>query len=157
MKTVCQLDPAGYLVGIVPADPDPLQPGAWLIPGGCIDVAAPAVPDGQRARWVAGAWQFEAASTAPDLQPAPETVEEWRARAVVSRFQARAALHLAGLLAQVQTLMDDPATDALARLAWQDAQEFRRLSPTVQSMAAALGLTDAQLDGLFTTAATIQA
>jgi len=76
---------------------------------------------------------------------------------VVSRFQARAALHLAGLLPQVEALMADPATDTLARLAWTDAQEFRRTSPTLLAMASALSLTDAQLDQLFITAAGIEA
>lgn len=76
---------------------------------------------------------------------------------VVSRFQARAALHLAGLLDQVEALMADPATDTLARLAWTDAQEFRRTSPTLLAMSSALSLTDAQLDQLFITAAGIDA
>lgn len=76
---------------------------------------------------------------------------------VVSRFQARAALHLAGLLEQVEALMQDPETPALARLAWQDAQEFKRQSPTVLAMASALGLTDEQIDELFITAAGIEA
>lgn len=76
---------------------------------------------------------------------------------VVSRFQARAALHLAGLLDQVEALMADPQTDPLARLAWTDAQEFRRTSPTLVAMASALSLTDAQLDQLFITAAGIEA
>jgi hypothetical protein len=75
----------------------------------------------------------------------------------VTRFQARAVLHLAGLLPQVETMMADPATPMLARLAWQDAQEFRRTSPTVLAMAQALSLTDAQIDGLFINAATIEA
>ncbi|GIK83069.1 MAG: hypothetical protein BroJett024_41740 [Alphaproteobacteria bacterium] len=76
---------------------------------------------------------------------------------VVSRFQARAALHLAGLLPQVEALMADPATDPLARLAWTDAQEFRRTSPTLLAMAAALELDDAALDQLFVTAGGIEA
>jgi hypothetical protein len=76
---------------------------------------------------------------------------------VVSRFQARAALHLAGLLTAVEALMADPATDMLARLAWTDAQEFRRTSPTLLAMASALSLTDEQLDQLFVTAAGIEA
>lgn len=72
---------------------------------------------------------------------------------VVSRFQARAALHLAGLLPQVEALMAAPETDALWRLAWTDAIEFRRDSPTLVAMAAALNLTEQQLDQLFITAA----
>ncbi len=75
----------------------------------------------------------------------------------VTRFQARAALLQAGLLDAVETLMADPATPALARLAWTDAQEFRRTSPTVQAMAGALGLSDAQIDALFTSAVGIEA
>lgn len=75
----------------------------------------------------------------------------------VTRFQARAALHLAGLLPSVEALMADPQTDALARIAWADAQEFRRTSPTVIAMAGALGLTEQQLNELFTTAAGIEA
>lgn len=76
---------------------------------------------------------------------------------VVSRFQARAALHLAGLLEQVEALMRDPETDVIAKLAWWDAQEFRRQSPTIAAMAKALGLTDAQIDELFIAAAGIEA
>lgn len=75
----------------------------------------------------------------------------------VTRFQARAALHLAGLLEQVEAMIADPATPVLAKLAWQDAQEFKRTSPTIAAMSAALGLTEQQLDDLFTTAAGIDA
>lgn len=89
-----------------------------------------------------------AALRAPGPAPTPQ---------VVSRFQARAALHLADLLTAVESLMADPATPVLSRLAWQDAQEFRRTSPTVLSMAAALELDDAALDALFVAAAGIEA
>lgn len=75
----------------------------------------------------------------------------------VSRFQARAALLNAGLLESVEQMMSSPDTPALARLAWTDAQEFRRTSPTVAAMAGALGLSDAQIDDLFIAAATIDA
>lgn len=76
---------------------------------------------------------------------------------IVTRFQARAALHLAGLLPQVEALMSHPDTPVLAKLAWADAQDFKRNSPTIAQMAAALGLDDAELDALFTTAAGIDA
>lgn len=156
-KTVSQLDAAGYFVGLVDCDESPEEPGVYLIPGGCIDVAAPVVPTGQRARWVAGAWTFEADTAPAATDPPPQTLDEWRASASVSRFQARAALLNAGLLDSVQTKMSDPATPALARLAWTDAQEFRRMSPTVLTMGQALDLTDVQLDDLFKQAATITA
>lgn len=94
----------------------------------------------------------------PDETGRPTLIDSvWMPPQIVSRFQARAALHLAGLLPQVETLIADPATDPIARLAWADAQEFRRTSPTVLQIAASLGLTESQLDELFTTAAGIEA
>ena len=75
----------------------------------------------------------------------------------VSRFQARAALHLAGYLSAVETLMTNEATPVLARLAWQDALTFERYSPTVLGMAQALGLDEAAIDQMFITAAQITA
>lgn len=75
----------------------------------------------------------------------------------VTRFQARAALHLAGLLEQVEALMAHPDTPMLAKLAWADAMEFKRTSPTIASLASTLGLSDAALDDLFTVAVGIDA
>lgn len=76
---------------------------------------------------------------------------------VVSKFQAKAALMSVGLLAQVEQMMADPSADPLAVLAWTEAQEFRRTSPTVLAMGAALGLDDAALDSLFIQASSIEA
>jgi AraC-like DNA-binding protein len=88
---------------------------------------------------------------------APATPQPPQIPQVVSRFQARAALHLAGLLDDVEAMMALPETPALAKLAWADAQEFKRNSPTVLAMSSALGMTEAQLDDLFTAAAGIEA
>lgn len=74
----------------------------------------------------------------------------------VTRFQALAALHIAGLLGQVEAMMADPGTDALTGLAWQNAQVFKRTSPMVLNMAQALGLSDQQLDDLFIAASQIE-
>lgn len=87
---------------------------------------------------------------APPPQPTPVPPE-------VSRFQARAALLQAGLLDDIEAYMADPATDPFVKLAWQDAQVFKRNSPTVLSLQPLLGLTDGQLDDLFRFAATISA
>lgn len=75
----------------------------------------------------------------------------------VSKFQGRAALHLAGHLATIQTYMDNPATPVLTKLAWEDAQDWERESPTVIAMLQLLGLTPAQGDQLFITAKGIKA
>ncbi len=100
----------------------------------------------QGAFFIDGEWTVVDSTEQPT--PVPQSV---------SRFQARAALHLAGLLDQVEGLMVDPSAPTLARLAWADAQEFKRSSPTIASMAQALGLSDADVDALFISAATIDA
>lgn len=96
-----------------------------------------------------------AAGNAPEPYTAPAPAPG--VPQVVSKFQAKAALHGAGLLESVDGLMLSPNTPTLAKLAWADAQEFRRTSPTVAAMAQALGLDDAALDALFTAAAAIEA
>lgn len=86
-----------------------------------------------------------------------ERLEDWRANAKVSKFQAKAALKQAGLLQQARDMMAALPDDDLVRLGWEDAQEFRRNSPAVLSMAEELGLTPEQLDSLFEDASTIEA
>ena len=76
---------------------------------------------------------------------------------IVSRFQAKAALLQAGLLDDVEAMMSDHQADPIAKLAWQDAIEFRRYSPALTGVATALGWTDAQLDQLFIAASQIEA
>jgi hypothetical protein len=75
----------------------------------------------------------------------------------VTAFQAHAAIARSGLYEQVETLMTADDTPLEVKLAWNKAQEFRRLSPVVLAMAAKLGLTDKQLDDLFALAETIEA
>lgn len=104
------------------------------------------------ADWLAYLAWWEAGGN-PVPAPAPPVVTPQ----VVSRFQAKAALMQIGRLAQVEALMADPDTPALARLVWAEGIEVRRASPTVAAMGQALGLTDADLDALFTLAAGIEA
>jgi hypothetical protein len=91
----------------------------------------------------------------PEDLPNIIDIEAERATMVVSRFQARAAMHLAGLLTAVESVVI--AADPLTQIAWADATEFRRTSPTIATIAAALNLTDAALDDLFRSAAQITA
>ena len=86
--------------------------------------------------------------------PAPDPLDAERAAMVVSRFQARAALHLAGVLPLVETFLK--SADFITQLAWAEAQEFRRNSPTIAALADGLGLDDAALDDLFRAAKQIE-
>lgn len=87
-----------------------------------------------------------------------ETHAEWALRKrreamKVTRYQAKAALMQAGLLADAEAAvvaMDDPMID----LAWQEAG-FERLSPIVERLGEEMGFTAEQLDDLFDQAAKI--
>jgi hypothetical protein len=73
----------------------------------------------------------------------------------VTRFQGKAALMQAGLLASVEAAVA-ASTDPLLPLAWDEALTFERQSAMVTGLAAALGLTSQQIDDLFVAAAQIQ-
>lgn len=74
----------------------------------------------------------------------------------VSRFQLRAAFLQANLLNDIEAYMADPATDPFVRVTWEDAQAFKRNSPTVLAIQSHLGLTDEQMDDIFRFASTIE-
>lgn len=53
---VYQTNAEGIYVGTTVADPDPLVPGNWLIPAGCVTEPPPAISENQVAVFNAGAW-----------------------------------------------------------------------------------------------------
>lgn len=73
-------------------------------------------------------------------------------RAVAMR-QAKLALLQQGLLASVDSAINQ-AGEA-AKIEWQYATELKRTHPLTISISAALGLTEQQLDDLFTLASTL--
>ena len=97
-----------------------------------------------------------AGNIAPYAPPSEaDLLAEERAFMRCSRFQARAALHNAGLLVSVEAAV--AAADPFTQIAWADATEFRRESPTIAALAAAVGLTGEDIDDLFRAAAQIVA
>lgn len=86
----------------------------------------------------------------PDAPPpAPFVPEE------VSPYQARVALLQAGLLSQVDTIVNASGNDAL-KIAWEYANAFYRHSAFISSLAPALGLTEEQVDQLFIAASQVE-
>lgn len=75
----------------------------------------------------------------------------------VSRFQGRTALLRAGYLDAVEAYMAAPSTPRETKIAWEDAQDWERNSPTVLAMLQLLGLSASQGDQLFITAKGIKA
>ena len=69
----------------------------------------------------------------------------------VTPLQVRRALNASGLRTQVETALASAPQDA--RDAWEFATEIKRDDATLNAMAASLGITPTQIDGLFTLAA----
>ncbi|MBV4459415.1 hypothetical protein KVG96_15785 [Pseudomonas sp. COR58] len=57
-KLVYQTNHLGIFVAAVTADESPLEPGVYLIPGGCVETAPPAIPEHKAAWWNGKAWQL---------------------------------------------------------------------------------------------------
>lgn len=85
----------------------------------------------------------------PPPDPVPTTV---------TRAQGKAALIGAGLWQQVLDYVgaiEDPQQRALAEVALNDTQEWRRDSPFLLAAATSLGIEPAQMDALFLAAAQV--
>lgn len=104
----------------------------------------------------------EAMGPAPyEGPPPPDPLEAERAAMRVSRLQARAALLQAGLLDKVDRavsggMFGGGTSDAILKMAWTEAAEFNRTSPTIAALAGLVGPDDAALDDLFRAAAQIR-
>lgn len=87
------------------------------------------------------------AETLTTLAPVPQSLANWRVKAV---------LDIQGLTATVDAAiaaMPEGAEKVVISRAWNGNGDVRRDSPTVQSFKAILGLTDAQVDAMFRTGA----
>jgi hypothetical protein len=104
MKTVYQTDFDGFFTAPVDADPSPLEPGVWLIPGGAVEVEPPALKDGQRARWNGKTWDvIDPPPPPPPPPPAPEPtpeelIEAQRVCSSLSRFDFASRAAQAGFV-----------------------------------------------------------
>jgi hypothetical protein len=88
----------------------------------------------------------------------PQAADPVPVPSIVTMRQARLALLSAGLLPQVSVAIAaiaDPAEKAAAEIEWDYAATVVRGSPLVATLAAAMSLTDSQLDSLFTQAAAL--
>ena len=79
----------------------------------------------------------------------------WREQTTCTPFQGRIALSNAGLLANVLTAIE--GADEKTKVAWEYALEWKRMSPMIATLGAALNITDAEIDDLFKAASQIVA
>lgn len=89
--------------------------------------------------------------------PKPYIVPPPPIPSTVTRFQALATLAAGGWLDVVHTYIDALPRTNVTRLAFENATDWERSSPTVNALAQMLGLSDAQVDDLFVAAAQISA
>jgi hypothetical protein len=132
-----------------------------IIENGAVANVATAAPDyAAQMGWVEAppevspGWFYDGAAFTPPPppEPQPEPVPQ-----TVSRFQARAALHLAGKLTDAEAAVEAAAAEnPLIALAWREAVEFKRTSPALNALAGAIGMTPEDVDNLFRLAATIE-
>lgn len=97
------------------------------------------------------AWLAAGNTPEPYVSPPPPIP------ATVTRFQALATLAAGGYLDTVHTYIDTLPRTNVTRLAFENATDWERASPTVNALATMLGLTDAQVDELFIAAAQVSA
>ena len=97
---------------------------------------------------IAGQWREVFA-----IEPAPVVVPQQ-----ITRAQGKATLIKTGrwsaILAYVETI-PDPTEKAMVQVALHDTLNWERTSPTVLQAAAALGMTSAEMDELFISAAKV--
>jgi hypothetical protein len=97
--------------------------------------------------------EWIAAGNTPDPYVPPPTPIP----ATVTRFQALAVLAAGGYLDTVRTYINTLDPNNVQRLAWENATDWERTSPTLNALAAMLGLTDTEVDDLFVAAAQVSA
>ncbi len=125
------------------------------LPGRATDIAptntSETTTDGElRANFTGYEWvDLRYQTPAPTPEPAPEVPQS------VTMRQARLALFGAGLLSSVDAAiasMSDP-DKTVAQITWEFAQTVDRQFGMVPQLAAALGMTEQQIDDLFIAAA----
>jgi hypothetical protein len=97
------------------------------------------------------AWLAEGNTPEPYIAPPPPIP------ATVTRFQALAILAAGGYLDTVRTHIAALDQNNVQRLAWENATDWERTSPTLNALAVMLGLDDTQVDDLFIAASNISA
>ena len=97
------------------------------------------------------AWLSEGNTPDPYIAPPPPIPQ------TVTRFQALAILAAGGYLDTVRTHIATLDVNNVQRLAWENATDWERTSPTLNALAVMLGLDATQVDDLFIAASTISA
>ncbi|MCA1403692.1 hypothetical protein I6F26_03620 [Ensifer sp. IC3342] len=144
--TVYNYDPTTLeFTGASEADESPLEPGVFLIPAYATETAPPGDIPGHIFKWIEGAWMAEEIPKTPPVHmPA------------LSARQIRLGLVTSGItpsqVGAVIEAMPEGADKEIARIEWEYATTFNRTHPLIASVGGALGLTEDQIDSMWTAA-----
>lgn len=118
------------------------DPADWM---GSTDIAPPAFETATAGCFWRGA-SWEIVASRPPAEPVPATI---------TMRQARLALLGAGLLSEVDAAINSlPEPDrSAAKIEWEYAAVVQRDSGLLPAIGSALGMTEAQIDDLFVSAA----
>lgn len=149
MKTVYLYDDkTGEFTTSYNAQESPLEPGVYIEPELSTDIEPPTFTDLQDCKFIGTTWVVSDKPVAPIEPVIPLTVLQKRAQLQpLSAWQVRKVLTQFNLRNQVETAIAN--ADQNTKDAWAYAKEFQRDDVLLNSMATALGLTDAQLDQMF--------
>ena len=117
---------------------------SFPLPNGCLELS-----EDDYDKLASSKFAYKDGAIVPYVAPAPEPVIP----SIVSMRQARLALLQSGLLSTVSAAI--AAGGESDQIEWEYATEVNRNQPLVQNMKSGLNLSDADLDNLFTLAASL--
>lgn len=159
--------PSTYVyVGWTWADESPLEPNVWLVPAHATLEAPPSIPPGYQARRVNGAWQLELVPEPeePPSEPTPSRIisdrqffQQLALAGFIERSEALAAVKIGEIPQALAGLLDNLPVDARfsAEMLLSGATQFDRYHPLVAQIAAAQGMSDADVDQFWIAASTL--
>lgn len=169
------------LVGVGTADPNPLEPGEWILPAHSTPVEPPAAEEGKKAVFFGSSWQMLVdrrgelwwPKDAADNTVSPVLIDAFGDPTergltnveppvpvvpvpvvTVTAWQIRRALNQLGLRAAIESFVSG-SNDLDIHDAWQFANEFHRDHELIVAAAQALGKTSEEVDAVFNLAKTL--
>lgn len=150
-KTVYQCDDDGWFVGITTADESPEEPGVFHIPRNAYEDAPPVFKpgDGERVRRVARGWEIVKPETTPTTPEPPKGAPTTctPAQGLVALFAIKRITE-DNILEAIDSIPDEVQRYTV-RIGYQRATTWERGSPSMQTMAQLLQLSESDLDELF--------
>jgi len=144
--TVYNYDPATLeYAGASEADESPLEPGEYLIPAHATTIVPPELIPGHILKWIGDGWASVELPRTPSASMPALSARQIRLGLVNSGFT----------LAEVSAVIDmmpDGLEKETALIEWEYATTFNRVHPLINTVGAALGLTDEQIDAMWVAA-----